>query len=71
VSSPAINNQLDNTIRMLELNKTQYQQLNDNNYRLIKNHTAFLQARNSFSKQMSEIIQLQLTCAENLLNEHT
>ncbi|MDB9336454.1 PfaB family protein, partial [Nodularia spumigena] len=71
VSSPATNHQLDNTIRMSELNKTQYKQLSDNNYRITQNHTAFLQARKDFSKQMSEIIQLQLVCAENLLNEQT
>ncbi|MDB9337779.1 MULTISPECIES: PfaB family protein [Cyanophyceae] len=71
VSSPATNHQLDNTIRMLELNKTQYQKLSDNNYRITQNHAAFLQARKDFSKQMSEIIQLQLVCAENLLNEQT
>ncbi|WP_414548494.1 PfaB family protein [Anabaena sp. CCY 0017] len=67
VSSPATNHQLDNTIRMSELNKTQYQKLSDNNYRITQNHAAFLQARKDFSKQMSEIIQLQLVCAENLL----
>ncbi|HYW19233.1 MAG TPA: PfaB family protein [Nodularia sp. (in: cyanobacteria)] len=71
VSSPATNPQLDNTIRMSELNKTQYQKLSDNNYRITQNHAAFLQARKDFSKQMSEIIQLQLVCAENLLNEES
>ncbi|GAX36834.1 PfaB family protein [Nodularia sp. NIES-3585] len=71
VSSPATNHQLDNTIRMSELNKTQYQKLSDNNYQITQNHAAFLQARKDFSKQMSEIIQLQLVCAENLLNEQT
>jgi PfaB family protein len=71
VSSPVTNHQLDNTIKMSELNKTQYQKLSENNYRITKNHTAFLQARKDFSKQMSEIIQLQLACAENLLNEET
>ncbi|MEA5580673.1 PfaB family protein [Nodularia harveyana UHCC-0300] len=67
VSSPATNHQLDNTIRMLELNKIQYQKLSDNNYQITKNHSAFLQARKGFSTQISEIIQLQLACAENLL----
>ncbi|MEA5514993.1 PfaB family protein [Nodularia sp. UHCC 0506] len=71
LASPATNHQLDNTIRMLELNKTQYKQLSDNNYLITQNHTAFLQARKDFSKQMSEIIQLQLVCAENLLNEES
>jgi PfaB family protein len=69
VSSPATKHQLDNTIRIMELNQTQYKQLSENNNRITKNHTAFLQARKDFSKQMSEIIQLQLACAANLLNE--
>ncbi|MDZ7962527.1 MAG: type I polyketide synthase [Aulosira sp. DedQUE10] len=59
------------TIRMLDLNKTQYQKLNANNANLTKSHTAFLKSRQDFSKQMSEIIQLQLACAQNLLNEET
>jgi PfaB family protein len=47
----------------------QYIKLSDNNSKLTKTHTEFLQSRQDFSKQMSEIIQLQLTCAENLLKE--
>lgn len=57
------------TIRMLDLNKTQYQKLNANNANLTKSHTAFLKSRQDFSQQMSEIIQLQLACAQNLLKE--
>ncbi|BAY20484.1 PfaB family protein [Calothrix sp. NIES-2100] len=59
------------TIRMLDLNKTQYQKLNANNANVTKAHTAFLKSRQDFSKQMSEIIQLQLACAQNLLNEES
>ncbi|BAY39663.1 heterocyst glycolipid synthase [Nostoc sp. NIES-2111] len=56
-------------IHMLEINTAQYQKLNANNERITQNHTAFLKAREDFSKQMSEIIQLQMACAEDLLNE--
>ncbi|MBD2344697.1 PfaB family protein [Anabaena subtropica] len=56
-------------INMLELNKAQYQKLNANNARITQNHTAFLKAREDFSKQLSEIIQLQMVCAEDLLQE--
>ncbi|MBD2165990.1 type I polyketide synthase [Calothrix membranacea FACHB-236] len=59
------------TIRMLDLNKTQYQKLNANNANLTKSHTAFLKSRQDFSQQMSEIIQLQLACAQNLLKEES
>jgi hypothetical protein len=48
---------------------SQYQKLSNNNSRLTKAHTDFLQARQDFSNQMSEIIQLQLTCAQNLLKD--
>ncbi len=56
---------------MSDLNKSQYQKLNANNSKITKAHTAFLQARQEFSKQMSEIIQLQLACAHNLLDEES
>nr|AAA93155.1 HglC [Nostoc sp. PCC 7120 = FACHB-418] len=55
-------------INMLDLNKAQYQKLNANNLQITQNHTAFLKARQDFSQQMSEIIQLQMVCAEDLLN---
>ncbi|WP_414755460.1 PfaB family protein [Anabaena sp. CCY 9910] len=56
-------------INMLDLNKAQYQKLNANNLQITQNHTAFLKARQDFSQQMSEIIQLQMVCAEDLLQE--
>lgn len=68
VSSPAQHHQLDHTIRIMELNITQYKQLSENHRHTRENHTAFLQARQDFSQQMSQIIKLQLLCAENLLN---
>ncbi|MBH8564533.1 type I polyketide synthase [Nostoc sp. CENA67] len=63
------NNEVDNTINIFDSKQSQYQTLTANNSRITKSHTAFLKARQDFSKQMSEIIQLQLACAENLLNE--
>jgi len=48
---------------------SQYQKLTHNNSKSTKAHINFLQARQDFSNQMSEIIQLQLACAQNLLNE--
>ncbi|MBW4685471.1 MAG: PfaB family protein [Komarekiella atlantica HA4396-MV6] len=68
-SPPAITQKFGKTISMFDLNKSQYQKLNSNNSKLTRAHTVFLQARQDFSQQMSEIIQLQLACAENLLNE--
>jgi PfaB family protein len=68
-SAPAITQKFGKTISMFDLNKSQYQKLNSNNSKLTRAHTVFLQARQDFSQQMSEIIQLQLACAENLLNE--
>jgi PfaB family protein len=45
------------------------EKLTANNYKITQNHTDFLNNRQEYSKQISEIIQLQLACAENLLNE--
>ncbi|MBD2385093.1 PfaB family protein [Cylindrospermum sp. FACHB-282] len=66
---PALAQEPGNTITMPDLNTSQYQKLNANNSKLAQAHTSFLQARQDFSQQMSEIIQLQLACAQNLLNE--
>ncbi|MEC4887966.1 MAG: PfaB family protein, partial [Scytonema sp. PMC 1070.18] len=41
---------------------------NSNNTKIHLAHTEFLNSRHQFSKQLSEIIQLQLACIENLLN---
>jgi acyl transferase domain-containing protein len=67
--SPVTDDEFTTIINMLELNRVQYQKLNANNARITKNHTDFLKARQDFSKQLSEIIQLQMVCAEDLLNE--
>lgn len=72
VSFPPVRTQkISSIISMFDLNKTQYQKLNANNSKITKAHTAFLQARQDYSQQMSEIIQLQLACAQNLLNEES
>ncbi|MBD2663049.1 PfaB family protein [Richelia sinica FACHB-800] len=60
---------LNYRIIMNDLKTAQYQKLTNNNSKLTKAHTSFLQARQEFSQQMSEIIQLQLACAQNLLSE--
>jgi len=70
-SPPTTTRKLRRIIPMSDLNKSQYQKLNANNSKITKAHTAFLQARQEFSKQMSEIIQLQLACAQNLLDEES
>jgi acyl transferase domain-containing protein len=46
-----------------------YQQLHKNNSILHQTHNTFLQTRQEFSQQMSQIIQLQIACAQNLLEE--
>ncbi|BAZ39247.1 beta-ketoacyl synthase HglC [Calothrix sp. NIES-4101] len=51
------------------ISKLHLDKLNTNNFSVIKNHASFLKNRQEYSKQISEIIQLQLACAENLLRE--
>ncbi|MBW4641490.1 MAG: type I polyketide synthase [Goleter apudmare HA4340-LM2] len=63
--------ELSDIISAFDSNQSQYQNLNANNSRVTKAHIAFLKARQDFSQKMSEIIQLQLACAENLLNEES
>ncbi|MEM9924468.1 MAG: PfaB family protein [Cyanobacteria bacterium P01_D01_bin.50] len=48
--------------------KSDYQKLNTNNLMVHKTHATFLESRQYFSQQLSEIIQLQIACAEHLLN---
>ena len=61
--------EINHTVNLTDLHNSQYQKLSNNNSSITKTHSAFLQARQEFSQQMSEIIQLQLACAENLLNQ--
>ncbi|NJR14953.1 MAG: PfaB family protein [Calothrix sp. CSU_2_0] len=49
------------------LSQSHLKQLTANSYKVTQNHTVFLNNRQEYSKQISEIIQLQLACAENLL----
>ncbi len=46
-----------------------YQKLSTNSSSFTKSHAAFLKSRHEFSKQISELIQLQIACAENLLSQ--
>ena len=48
------------------INSSQYQQVNANNLMVHKTHSTFLKSRQDFSQQLSEIIQLQIACAEHL-----
>ncbi|MGM3307904.1 PfaB family protein [Anabaena sp. WFMT] len=64
-----ITQETSNTISMNDLKLSQYQKLSANNSKLTQAHTSFLHARQDFSQQMSEIIQLQLACAQTLLSE--
>ncbi|MBD2138879.1 type I polyketide synthase [Anabaena sp. FACHB-1237] len=61
------NSQPKKIISMNDLKLSQYQKLSSNNSKLTQTHTEFLQARQDFSQQMSEIIKLQLACAKNIL----
>ncbi|OBQ31706.1 MAG: hypothetical protein AN487_23745, partial [Anabaena sp. CRKS33] len=69
ILKPNINQEPTEKISMNDLKISQYKKLSNNTAKLTKTHTSFLAARQDFSQQMSEIIQLQLACAQNLLNE--
>ncbi|MBW4499557.1 MAG: PfaB family protein [Scytonema hyalinum WJT4-NPBG1] len=55
------------SVAIADLTQSQYEKLSANNKSVHKAHANFLKSRQEFSQQMSEIIQLQLACAENLL----
>ncbi|NJM71102.1 MAG: PfaB family protein [Scytonema sp. RU_4_4] len=65
----SITQKLNNSKPRLNLNPSQYEKFSTNNYKVHKAHANFLQSRQELSHQMSEIIQLQIACAENLLNQ--
>jgi acyl transferase domain-containing protein len=69
ISHPPVATEINHTVNLNDLRNCQYEKLSNNNSSITKTHSAFLQARQEFSQQMSEIIQLQLACAENLLNK--
>jgi PfaB family protein len=60
---------ITNTASISEYKISQCQAVSENNSKLNQAHAAFLNARNDSSKQMSEIIQLQFLCVENLLSD--
>ncbi|MDY6902086.1 MAG: beta-ketoacyl synthase, partial [Cyanobacteriota bacterium] len=57
---------LASTQSVTNYKKPQYQQLNTNNLMVHQTHSTFLKSRQDFSQQLSEIIQLQIACAEHL-----
>jgi PfaB family protein len=59
---------LANNLTLFDSNKSHYENLFANNVKIHQAHTEFLNSRHQFSQQISEIIQLQLACVENLLN---
>ncbi len=56
-------------ISLPEFIYSHYQKLSTNSSSFTKSHAAFLKSRHEFSKQISELIQLQIACAENLLSQ--
>ncbi|MBW4596909.1 MAG: PfaB family protein [Brasilonema angustatum HA4187-MV1] len=61
--------QLKKSAPLNNLHLSQYEKFSNNHFRVHKTHANFLKSRQEFSKQISEMIQLQLACAENLLNQ--
>ncbi|MEL6163768.1 MAG: hypothetical protein AAFR37_08400, partial [Cyanobacteria bacterium J06628_3] len=57
---------LASTQSVTNYRKPQYHQANTNNLMVHKTHSIFLKSRQEFSQQLSEIIQLQIACAEHL-----
>jgi PfaB family protein len=68
LSTPNANPKFSNITTHLHPSKTQYEKLFANNLIVHHTHASFLKSRHKFSHLMSEIIQLQLACVENLLN---
>jgi PfaB family protein len=59
---------LASTQSVTNYRKPQYQKVNANNLMVHKTHSTFLKSRQDFSQQLSEIIQLQIACAEHLFD---
>ncbi|MBE9033940.1 PfaB family protein [aff. Roholtiella sp. LEGE 12411] len=68
-NSATVSNNCGHPVALLNFSKSQYQKLIANNSSINKAHIAFLEARQESSKQLSAIIQLQLSAIENLLNQ--
>ncbi|WP_226889211.1 PfaB family protein [Nostoc sp. MG11] len=64
-----VSNYFSYTGSLSNFNKSQFQKLIVNNCSTSKAHAAFLEARQESSKQLSAIIQLQLSTVQNLLNQ--
>ncbi|AFY54720.1 PfaB family protein [Rivularia sp. PCC 7116] len=62
-------NKLASTLSVTSYIKPQHKQLSANNLMVHKTHSRFLNYRQDFSQQLSEIIQLQIACAEELFSE--
>jgi len=63
-----VTEKLASTVSLSSNRKFQYQKVNANNLMVHKTHSTFLQSRQEFSQQLSEIIELQIACAEQLFN---
>jgi PfaB family protein len=60
---------LNESTPLNNLHHSQYEKFSNNHARVHQAHANFLKSRQEFSQQLSEIIQLQLACAENLLKQ--
>lgn len=60
---------LNESAPLNNLHHSQYEKFTNNHARVHQAHANFLKSRQKFSQQLSEIIQLQLACAENLLKQ--
>ncbi|MEB3220298.1 MAG: PfaB family protein [Nostocales cyanobacterium 94392] len=67
-SKSTFTEKLASTVSLSSNRQSQYQKVNMNNLMVHKTHSTFLQSRQEFSQQMSEIIELQIACAEQLFN---
>ncbi|MGF1675712.1 MAG: beta-ketoacyl synthase, partial [Rivularia sp. (in: cyanobacteria)] len=63
-----VTEKLASTVSLSSNRQFQYKKVNANNLMVHKTHSTFLQSRQEFSQQLSEIIELQITCAEQLFN---
>ncbi|MGD1911160.1 MAG: PfaB family protein [Rivularia sp. (in: cyanobacteria)] len=70
ISSPStVTEKLASTQSVYHSRKSDYQKLSTNNLMVHKTHATFLESRQDFSQQLSEIIQLQIACAEHLFGK--
>lgn len=63
----SMQNIMDNSLEAKK--EVQFRKLAANNFKVHKTHAEFLKYRQEFSQQMSELIKLQIMCANNLLPE--